>query len=686
MPQDNSDLDISVLMATYNRAEILHKTLDSMMRLDLKGLSVEFVVVDNNSSDTTKQVVESFVDRLPLRYLFEPRPGKNCALNRALDGTSLGKIVVFCDDDIVPPENWLTEIVATCRRWPNYSVFGGRTSLVWPEIDIPSWARSRLVKGWGLGQHDYLGQSQCPYPPGGHPTGANFWIRRDVFAGGRRYDESIGPRPGKSFIMGSEASFLLQLAADGYSAMYIPNIVVGHRVHPELLSVAGIRKRAYRCGRGYPHLQGLPRETLLNKHPVLWWFVRIGALARCATKYALAMMSLSPDQRVIQRVLATMWIAYNIESLKIANNIRRDRTKPDKIRLNVGFVPFFPDNPYQSELGKHLGGNGFDVQDVCYRGVLFKNFFDGKKLDILHLHWLAPLFLSPSLVKSFCNAVILLAKLFILRLRGVKLIWTVHNLESHEQYNPKLDMMCRRWVAWLAHALISHSETAREQICSRLRVRKTNKVFVVPHGNYINCYPNELSRAESRKILGIPDSLFVLLFLGEIRPYKGVLELIEAAKQIDNPTTEWKLIIAGRPLNNQTVDAIRKRVANRNNIGFIPGFVEDHKIQVYMNACDAVVFPYQKILTSGAVVLAMSFGQACIAPRSGCVSDMLDDSGAFLYNPGEQDGLLKAIRCAIERRNELRQMSEHNRKIIEKYSWDSAAQKTLDIYQWCLRR
>ena len=324
MVKSKNDLDISVLIATYNRAEILRRTLESMTVLERDGLSVEFVVVDNNSSDHTKEVIESFVDRLTIRYLFEPRPGKNCALNKALNEVQLGKLVVFTDDDVVPQEDWLKAIVAACEKWPNYSVFGGGTYLIWPKTAIPSWARCCSVHGWGFGLHDVSMKSERPYHSNGHPSGANFWLRRELLDSGRRYDEAIGPRPGKNFAMGSETSFFRQLAADGYSTMYIPNAVVGHRVPVELLSKRAIRKRAYRYGRGFPY-RGLPRSVLMNKHFILWWFIRIGAIAKCIIKYGLVMLFSSRDKRVAGSTQVIKWIAYNVESLKIASRIRKEQ-------------------------------------------------------------------------------------------------------------------------------------------------------------------------------------------------------------------------------------------------------------------------------------------------------------------------------------------------------------------------
>jgi len=75
----SKDLDISVLIPTYNRAEILRETLEAMCQVKRDGLGVEFVVIDNNSTDHTKEVVEAFADRLPLCYLFEPRPASRFA-------------------------------------------------------------------------------------------------------------------------------------------------------------------------------------------------------------------------------------------------------------------------------------------------------------------------------------------------------------------------------------------------------------------------------------------------------------------------------------------------------------------------------------------------------------------------------------------------------------------------------
>ncbi len=144
---------------------------------------------------------------------------------------------------------------------------------------------------------------------------------------------------------------------------------------------------------------------------------------------------------------------------------------------------------------------------------------------------------------------------------------------------------------------------------------------------------------------------------------------------------EVELVIAGKTRDDGSSELIRRRCAGHPRIMYQPGFVADDDIQTYMNACDAVVLPYRDILTSGAVILAMSFGRACIAPRMGCIAETLDEKGAFIYEPEDSDGLLNAMKRAIERKADLSAMGEHNRRLAAPWGWDRIAGMTLDVYR-----
>jgi len=258
---------LSVIIATYNRAAILKETLEAMTQVDRTALDVQWIVVDNNSTDDTAAVLESFSCRLPLKCLFEPKPGKNNALNTVLRSAVLQDIVVFTDDDISPASDWLIQIARACERYSDISVFGGRIALRWPSAP-PRWLVSSWMRSFGFSEHDF-GPVDRPYAPGCYPFGGNFWLRRELFESGRTFRAEMGPMKDKR-IMGSETSFLRPLAEEGEKMVYCPEVVVEHRIKTSDGHFRTLRKRAYSLGRGIAQMSGLHHKHLYIERPRLW--------------------------------------------------------------------------------------------------------------------------------------------------------------------------------------------------------------------------------------------------------------------------------------------------------------------------------------------------------------------------------------------------------------------------------
>ena len=262
------DTSVSVIFSTYNRAASVRQTLEEFLQLDLKGLQVQFVVVANNCSDSTTEVLHTFQDRLPLAVLEEPIPGKNRALNKALASVDLFDLVVFCDDDISPQPDWLQEIVAASARNPDTLIFGGSIIPIWPDGIQPKWTMDPFILGMGFSAHD-LGPEEIDYPSRSHPFGPNFWVRKAIFSEGRTYPETIGPK-GPNRIMGSETAFLKQLEGDGYKARYAPRAIVRHRIKESDLHLPNLYRRAESYGRGRSHMDGINYHNLFSNHRVFW--------------------------------------------------------------------------------------------------------------------------------------------------------------------------------------------------------------------------------------------------------------------------------------------------------------------------------------------------------------------------------------------------------------------------------
>lgn len=342
----------------------------------------------------------------------------------------------------------------------------------------------------------------------------------------------------------------------------------------------------------------------------------------------------------------------------------------------VHFVPWWPKNPYHAELSRHLAGCNVTVRaESRLKDILALP--AARRPDVVHVHALPPLRLQPvrlARLVRFCQ------RLRQLQRSGVRIVWTVHNLTEHESAYPWLDRLLSRSLYRRADAVIVHSPAARAALESQWRVRRSD-VSIIHHGHFIDCYPSAVGRADARRQLGVSENAILFLFLGNIRPYKGVRRLVQQFKQMATPAT--RLIIAGETHSSLNAE-IEREIDGCGTIMFRPEFVADDQIQHYMAAADAVVFPYTKALTSGALILAMSFGRACIAPRMGALGDTLDEAGGFLYNPDDESGLRRALCAARDSHHSLARMGAHNRVRAASWGWHEAASQTAATYRSCL--
>jgi glycosyltransferase involved in cell wall biosynthesis len=199
---------------------------------------------------------------------------------------------------------------------------------------------------------------------------------------------------------------------------------------------------------------------------------------------------------------------------------------------------------------------------------------------------------------------------------------------------------------------------------------------VIPHGNYIGNYPQGISREQARVKLGIEADKTVFLFLGAIRAYKGIPDLVAAFTKI--ATGNETLVLAGNPLNEQIESEISQLTARKKDIIYSPKFVNDEEIQIYMNAADVVVFPFRDIFTSGSVLLAMSFAKAIIIPDLESLAEIKEAGGAITYDPHDKNSLGRAIASALS--VDLQKLGNCNLQEAEKLSWDAIADETFKFY------
>lgn len=264
-------------MATYNRNDLLKQTLQGLVNMDTTGLDWEVVLVDNAGNDETARISESFSATIPIKFLVEKAPGKNNALNSALDYV-VGDLIIFTDDDVIPDAAWAKALVEVASRWKAADLFGGRVlpkfpaGMTPPLINDPVFTRiAYAIADWDFGESEFSARDIY---------GANMMVRRQLFDQGLRFNADIGPR-GSSYAMGSETEFLLKASDAGHIAVYAPSALVYHQIQPEQLTQAWLCKRAFRLGRGSVYLD--KSEPEIKK-----WMLREIAVLYCRYIYSCA--------------------------------------------------------------------------------------------------------------------------------------------------------------------------------------------------------------------------------------------------------------------------------------------------------------------------------------------------------------------------------------------------------------
>ncbi len=242
--------------------------------------------------------------------------------------------------------------------------------------------------------------------------------------------------------------------------------------------------------------------------------------------------------------------------------------------------------------------------------------------------------------------------------RGGRLVYTVHNLGQHEGEGGSVEAGAVQRLLALADGVHVHAEYMAEEV-QKLRSGTVGDrsqqwnppIAVIPHGHYIDAYPNTVARADARRALRLPATLttdysLTLLFLGLLRPYKGLEELLPAFRSLPDPNVS--LLIAGRPRPSDYAARLAAQASDDPRVRWHPHFVPDAEVQLWMNAADVVVLPYRQITTSGAAMLAWSFGKPVIAPALPAFAGPMADAPilGLLYDPATSDGLANALRQA----------------------------------------
>lgn len=325
-------------------------------------------------------------------------------------------------------------------------------------------------------------------------------------------------------------------------------------------------------------------------------------------------------------------------------------------------------NPFQSLLYTEMRTLGWEVFDLDagWRQI--------GRTDILHLHWPDGFVFHGSLVKTVWRSLLFFAMVIAFRLGGARIVWTIHNFQSHEGFHPRLETWFWRRFHRLLNGWVALNQFAADQVRSMPGL-KDLPGRVIRHGLYPRTKPGAVPEMAGRREQ-------TLLFFGKLRAYKEIPRLIETFEQWGDP--EVGLVIAGQSHSAAMARFLdsKKEVPG---LTLINRFIREDELAQLLESSDWVVIPYGKTLNSGVVFLALGYDKKLLAPRTPVLEEIQRDFGPVrihLYDPPLGLEALRELAACPPSQEE----NEGSDAPTAAYTWPHLAVEHAEFFQAIRRR
>jgi len=232
------------------------------------------------------------------------------------------------------------------------------------------------------------------------------------------------------------------------------------------------------------------------------------------------------------------------------------------------------------------------------------------KPDILHMHFPDHVLSVPVGVRMVWRMFSLFSILSLACLRGIRIAWTVHNIQPHHPQPAWLCDFFYRSLSGFVDGLVFHSDAMRSECLRIYPWLSDRRSAIVRHPSYpaFSLGPDDKSPVTS---LGIRDSRCLVCIAGAIRSNKNIIRALRDFIQLDN--LDWTLVIAGECMDASLDNAIRGMITGRENVHYISRFLSEGEFDEMLRASDIVAIPYGALHTSGVAIRALSLRRKVLA-------------------------------------------------------------------------
>ena len=665
------DKKVSVVLIVKNERSIEQTLL--LLQPQIEELQAECVVVDS-STQSLIDIAEQFPWVNWIAYEHDPKIKKATIAEQRNVGVnnSHGEVIAFCDAGGTPQAGWLKAITSPILLH-RATLTGGPIFASNPESLNP-WINQQM-------SGEIIE----------YPTTANLAVSRSAFDLVGGFNEELS--------YGSDADFVWRLARQGVDQVAVADAVMGLDGGDRTRE----RKRTWKYGRAIVDLlNNFPekRKTKFLSNPEIWLYpiLEIAAFGSLITMWlsriialmgAVAFLLINAALMLRNRKLSRPWelmIRCYIYGTAILIQIFTLFTRAHRLSSTLLYPP---DNArYLIELRRALTNQKISCQDfptltrfnslnilaLPFQSIALRL----RGVRIVHIHWLYRF--NVSWAQSALGRRVLQWWFYIwllsLRAVGIQIIWTVHNLLPHDQIF-RDDRVARKYLISKSAAVISLSNNSRQELISNFGAKK---VLVIPEGPLYHSTP--IDRQEMRERLGVGDNQTLIIAVGKINRYKGLSDLLRAAKNLDHSIA---IRIAGEaPQNYQSelVNLLNEARSTDADIQMQFGELTDEEFGGYLKAADFFAAPFREITNSGSINAALAAQIPVIIPNMDSLEWVpLRASIRFPNGENRIDSISKALKDLLELSDSDRgEMREAAKLFTDLRSWVVVAKRHRDLY------
>lgn len=289
-----------------------------------------------------------------------------------------------------------------------------------------------------------------------------------------------------------------------------------------------------------------------------------------------------------------------------------------------------PKNPFQYLLVNFLKENGYEVV-LGKNRRFFSTYFSLQKHqpDAIFYDWIQSFIIGKNWVSTILKVLVFVFEIWYVKyIKRLNIFHTLHNIISHSQKAVKFEKVVYTFFLRKCDKIRVYDNSTKKKVIEYFGL-DPDKIYIIQDLPYHFHYKNVVTRSDARYKLGILPGKFVYLFIGLIKPYKGLEELIIFFK--NKCSNNEFLLIAGAPEKPGYKQKLLSLIGEGDNIKLIDKFIEDDEVQIYMNAADICIFPFKKIEHSGSVDLAMSFSKPIITLATPLLKNQLKHQKELLF-------------------------------------------------------